>query len=230
MTAVFQAIRSSMLTIIVGVVLAAVASVGLYQTVFGVASSFSQTISDGSQSVDIVDAGGTTVGSPSVTFSSATFSTSSQTVTGTLGTSSERIRVYNPTSDATWTIAIAATGGSTATWNDGSHTYDFNDSNTDGTDDADTDTKGGRLTVNPAAGTRAGSPDNTACPITDLTLGSSSSFREVASAVSSITLLTGGSSATTYCTWDLTGVGLSQVLPPSQPSGAYTLSFTITLS
>ncbi len=230
MTAVFQAIRSSMLTIIVGIVLAAVASVGLYQTVFGVASSFSQTISDGSQSVDIVDAGGTTVGSPSVTFSSATFSTSSQTVTGTLGTSSQRIRVYNPTSDATWTIAIAATGGSTATWSDGSHTYDFNDSNTDGTDDADSDSKGGRLTVNPASGTRAGSPDNTACPITDLTLGSSSSFREVAAAVSSITLLTGGSSATTYCTWDLTGVGLSQVLPPSQPSGAYTLSFTITLS
>ncbi len=152
-------------------------------------------------------------------------------MTGTLGTSSQRIRVYNPTSDATWTIAIAATGGATAVWSDGgSNTYDFNDSNSDGTDDGDTDTRGGRLTVNPAAGTRAGSPDNTACPITDLTLGSSSSFREVSSAVNSITLLTGGSSAAAYCTLDLTGDGHSQVIPASQTSASYTLSFTITLS
>ncbi len=231
MTAVFQAIRSSLSLILLALALALASSFLLYSVVFGSnASSFSQTISDGSQSVDIVDAGGATVSSPSVTFSAATFSTSVQTITGTLGTSSQKIRVNNPTSDATWTIAIAATSGATALWTSGGNTYDFNDSNTDGTDDADTDTKGGRLTIDPSAATRAGSPDDTACPLTDLTRGSSSSFREISAAVSSITLLTAGSGATTYCTWDLTDVSLSQKIPPSQPSGTYTLSFTITLS
>ncbi len=76
MTAVFQAIRSSLLPIALGAMLAGLSSFFLYETVFGVASSFSQTINDGSQSVDIFDADGNTVGSPSVDFSAATFSTS----------------------------------------------------------------------------------------------------------------------------------------------------------
>ena len=192
--------------------------------------SLSQTIADGVQSVDFVDADGVSVGSPSVSFSGLTYSTSTQTATGTLGASSQKLRVLNPTADTTWSVSIAATGGSTAVWDSGSATYDFNDSNTDGTDDADTDTKGGRLTVDPSVSTVTGFPSDGACsPSTGITKGSSSSFREIASAVSSITLLTGDGSASPYCIWDMTGIGLSQAVPGSQPSGSYSLGFTVSI-
>ncbi len=192
------------------------------------ASSFSQTISDGSQSVDIVDASGVTVGSPGVTFGGLTFSFSSQTATGTLGASAQRIRVYNPTADDTWSVTIAATSGTTSVWTSGGNTYDFNDSNSDGTDDADTDSKGGRLTVDPSVGTLAAvSP---CASTTNVSKGSSNSFKEVATAVTSITLLTGASGSTAYCRWDFTGVSLSQVIPAAQVSGTYTLGFTITIA
>ena len=192
------------------------------------ATSFSQTISDGAQSVDVVDSNGDAVSSPSVTFGGLTFSFSSQTATGTLGAASQKIRVYNPTSDDTWTVSVAATSGATAVWTAGGNTYDFNDSNTDGTDDSDTDSKGGRLTVDPSVGTLAAvSPCSST---TNVSKGSSSSFREIAAAVSSITLLTGASGSSTYCRWDLTGISLSQVVPAVQVSGTYTLSFTITVA
>lgn len=192
------------------------------------ATSFSQTISDGSQSVDIVDSNGDTVGSPSVTFGGLTFSFSSQTATGTLGASAQRIRAYNPTSDDTWTVSMAATSGATAVYTTGSITYDFNDSNSDGTDDSDTDSKGGKLTVDPSVGTLAAvSPCSST---TNVSKGSSGAFREIATAVSSITLLTGASGSSTYCRWDFTGISLSQAMPAAQPSGTYTLSFTITIA
>ncbi len=192
--------------------------------------SLSQTISDGVQAVDFVDSDGASVGSPSVSFAGLTFSSTYQTGTGTMGTASQKIRVSNPTSDATWTVSIAATSGTTALWTTGSVTYDFNDSGTTGTDDADTDTKGGRLTINPSVATVAGIPDDDTCsPSTGITKGSSAAFQEVATQVSSITLLTGGSSATTYCSWDMTDISLSQVVPGRQPSGTYSLGFTVSI-
>ncbi len=192
--------------------------------------SLSQTISDGVQSVDFVDGDGVSVGSPSVSFSGLTFSTSTQTATGTLGSSTQKLRVLNPTSDATWSVSIAATGGSTAVWDSGTDEYDFNDSNSDGTDDADADLVGGRLTVDPSVSTVTGFPSDGACsPSTGITKGSSASFREVASAVSSITLLTGDGSASPYCIWDMTGIGLSQAVPGSQASGSYSLGFTVSI-
>ncbi len=192
--------------------------------------SLSQVISDGVQAVDFVDGSNVSIGSPSVSFAGLTFSTSSQTATGTLGAAGQKLRVSNPTSDATWTVSIAATGGATAAWTSGADTYDFNDTGADGSDDADSDSIGGRLTVNPAAGTVAGSPDDTVCsPSTGITKGSSAAFREIASAVSSITILTGGGTATPYCTWDMTGIALSQVVPASQVAGTYTLGFTVSI-
>lgn len=195
------------------------------------ATTFSQTISDGSLSVDIVDGAGATVGSPAVTFGGLTFSFASQVATGTLGAAGQKIRVYNPTGTATWTVSMAATAGPTALWTSGGNTYDFNDSNADGSDDADVDTKGGKLTIDPSAGTVAGVPDDGTCsPATGITKGSSAAYREVAVAVSSITLVSGGASATPYCRWDFTGISLSQVVPASQASGTYTLGFTITIA
>lgn len=195
------------------------------------ATSFSQAINDSTQSVDIVDASGNTVGSPGVTFGALTFSFSSQTATGTLGASAQRIRVYNPTGDATWSITVAATSGTSSLWTAGGNTYDYNDSNTNGTDDADSDSKGGRLTVNASGGTVAGVPDDTTCsPSTGITKGSSAAFQDVSTSVTSITLLTGGATATTYCRWDFTGISLSQVVPASQAAATYSLSFTITIA
>lgn len=194
-------------------------------------TSFSQAISDGSKTVDIVDASGNAVASPSVAFNALTFSFSAQTATGTLGASAQRIRTYNPSGTATWTVSIAATSGATAVWTTGSVTYDFNDSDATGADDADADTKGGKLTVDPSVGTVAGVPTDVACsPSTGITKGSSAAFREIAVAVSSITLLSGGATATTYCRWDFTGIGLSQTVPASQGTGSYSLGFTITIA
>ncbi|MEK7145908.1 MAG: hypothetical protein AAB802_01870 [Patescibacteria group bacterium] len=192
--------------------------------------SLSQVITDGTQTIDIVDGSGTTVGSPAFSLSALGFSFSSQTSTGTLGGSTQKIRVYNPTADATWTVSMAATSGTSAVWSGSGTSYDFNDSGTDGSDDADSDSKGGRLTVDASVSTVAGVPDDSTCsPSTGISKGSSSAFQEVATAVSSITLLTGSASATTYCRWDLTDVSLSQVVPESQPSDTYSLGMTLTI-
>ncbi len=179
----------------------------------------------GSLSVDIVDAGDASVSSPSVAFSSLSYSFDSQTSTGTLGISSQKIRVSNTTATATWTLTIAATGGATATWSAGTPKYDYNDGS-GSSDGGDTDSYGGQLTIDASAGTLAAvSPCSST---TDITKGSSALFQETAPIVSSITLLTAGSSASTSCSWDFTGVSLSQAVPASQGSGTYTLSFTLT--
>ncbi len=191
-------------------------------------TTLSQTITNGTLAVDIVDAGGTTVASPSVTFGSTTFSFSSQTTTGTLGTASQKIRTSNPTSTATWGVALAATSGPTSLWTSGGNTFDFNDTGATDTG-VDVDTKGGQLTWS-GGGTFAGVPDSTACPTTGLSIASSTPYLE--GTTNSISVLTGGASATTFCRWDYTSAStnLSQVIPSSQPSGTYTLGMTLTIS
>lgn len=184
-------------------------------------------VSSGSLSVDIVDGAGSPVASPSVTFSALNYSFSSQTSTGTLGTASEKIRVSNTTATATWTLTIAATSGATALWSAGTPKYDYNDAS-GASDGSDTDSYGGQLTMNPSAGTvSAVSPCNSTA---DITKGSSNSFSETAPVVSSITLLSAGASASTNCSWDFTGVSLSQAVPSSQTTGTYTISFTLTVA
>lgn len=188
-------------------------------------TTLSQTISAGTLSVDIVDANGTTVGSPSVTFGGMSFSFSSATTTGTFGTSSEKVRLANPTGTATWSVTLAATSGATATWSDGgTNTMDFNDP-AYSEDAADTDTKGGRLAVDPSGGTIAGV---SGCSTSNVSLGSSSAFNE--GVTNSVTLFSASASAATFCRWDLTGVGLTQSVPASQPGAVYTLGLTLTAS
>ncbi|MFA6529143.1 MAG: hypothetical protein WCT46_06430 [Candidatus Gracilibacteria bacterium] len=193
--------------------------------------SLSQTISDGVQSVDFVDASGGSVASPGVSFGAMTFDFDYQTANGTLGTEAQKIRIANPTSDSTWSVVVAATGGPTSTWSDGLHLYDYNDSYTDGGDDTDSDSVGGRLSINPSVATMVGLPDESTCSATTgITKGSSSSFQEIGGVVNSITLVTGGASATPYCAWDMTGIDVSQVIPARQDAGTYGMGFTITLS
>lgn len=183
-----------------------------------------QTISDGAKSVDIVDAGGVTVASPSATFGALSFSFNTQDATATnVFTAAQKIRVSNPTSTATWSVNIAASAP-TAVWTAGGNTYDFND--TSGyTDGVDTDTKGGQMTIDPSAGTIAGV---SGCANTNVTAGTSDSFIETTN--NSIDLFNGASGASTYCRWDFTGTNLTQKIPAGQPSGSYSLSMTITIS
>ncbi len=77
--------------------------------------------------MDIVDSGGTSVPSPSVSMSSGVYSFGGQVTTGTLGTSSQKIRIQNTTGKSQWVMSIAADAGPTALWSAGTPKYDFND-------------------------------------------------------------------------------------------------------
>lgn len=188
-------------------------------------SQLNQSINEGVKAIDIVDSGGTTVASPSVSFGSTTFSFNTQDTNGTLGVSEQRVRVFNPTSTATWTASIAGSAA-TATWTNGTANYDFNDANgsgyTDGAGDADS--YGGQLSVAPAGGTLAGV---SGCSTTNVSLGSNSAFNQ--GTVDSITLASGAAGAATFCRWDVTNIGLTQKLPAAQVAGSYSLNLVLSI-
>ncbi len=168
----------------------------------------------GTLSVDIVDSGGTTVATPSVTFGAVAFSFNTQTSTGTLGVSAEKIRLSNTTSTPTWAMSVAATSGPTTLWTTGSITYDFNST-----------AANGRLTVDPSGATIT--PQG-GCASTGISLGSSTSFNQ--GVTDSVTLATASGSTQTSCYWDFTGIGLTQDLPAKQSVGTYTISLTLTVA
>ncbi len=184
------------------------------------------TWTSGSLSLDIVNSGGTPVGSPSVSMLEKYFSFVYQTTTGTLGVTDEKIRVTNTTASAQWSLSIAATGGSTAYWDGTSSDYDYNDPTASAGDGSDSDLLGGQLTVNPAGATIT--PQG-GCSATDISQGDSESFNEE-TANNDIDLATAGASAETSCYWDITGISLSQTIPAEQLASTYTLNMTITLA
>lgn len=204
----------------------------------------STTISAGTLTVDIVDAGGNTVGSPAVTMDGLTYSyTGTQTTGGVLATSTQKIRVTNNTATTTdWTLNIAGSA-TTALWTDGgSNTFDFNDGGA--TDDSggvsDTDTKGGTLTVDPDPGTSDCAINGVSgTATTGLSLGTSDVFEEEdgddvgTDVTSSIDLITASGGASSGA-WDYycTGAadGLSQLVPAAQAPAVYTLSLSVTVS
>jgi hypothetical protein len=182
----------------------------------------------GSQSVDIVDGSGNSVGSPYVNFSDKDFSWNTQTSTGTFGISSQKVRATNGTTDETWSVNLAGSA-TTTTWTASSLHYDFNDSSGSGyTDGGDTDSYGGQMTVDPSGGTVAGVPDNTSCPITNVSKGTSDSFVE--GSPDSIDIFYGTTSSTVPCKWDFTGATITQKIPAAQQSGSYSISMTLTIS
>lgn len=182
--------------------------------------------STGSLSVDIVDSGGSSVSSPSMVMSAIAVSFTSQTATGTFGTSSEKVRVTNTTGTATWTLSIAATSGATALWDSAGTDYDFNDPTAGAGDGGDADSVGGQLTLNASAGTVT---PQSGCSTTGITKGSSTGFSQ--GVTDSITLLTAGSTADTNCYWDLTGISISQTIPREQPAASdYDINMTVTVA
>lgn len=187
-------------------------------------STLTQVINPGSRSVDIVDATGTPVADPNVDFTPVNFSFNSQTSTGVLGASTERIRIYNPTGAQNWTVSLAGSA-TTAVWSDGGvESYDFNDAG-GAIDGADTDSVGGQLTVNPATGTLVGV---SGCSTSNLSLGASGAFDE--GTTDSIDLVNASTGSAKFCRWDLTGVDLSQEIPAAQPAGTYTIEVVLSIS
>ena len=195
-------------------------------TVLDTYSQFPEvTSANGGLSVDIVNSGGTPVASPTVAFSTLSLGFSFQTTTGTLGISSERIRITNNSASAQWNLTMAATGGTTAFWDGVSSDFDFNDSTASAGDGGDADSLGGQLTID-AATNGVITPEG-GCTNTGITLGSSAAFDE--GTTDSITLLTAGASADTGCFWDLTAIDLSQTVPEEQGSDAYDINMTVTI-
>lgn len=198
-------------------------------------SNFTQTITTGTLTTDIMNASRVSVGSPAVAMSAKSFSfdcyAGGTASTGTIGTNTERLYVSNgDAADNGWTLTLAATAGNTATWANGGATqrFDFNDPSgaTAGCNDgADVgDTVGGQLTVNAAAGTLT--TDCGSCTATGVSLGTSAAFNQ--GTTDSVTLLNAGASSTDVWRGYLTGTTLSQTVPAEQAADSYTLNLTLT--
>lgn len=184
--------------------------------------------SPGILAADIVDSSGCGVAGPSVAMSASNFDFSCTDTTGTLGTSGEKVRVTNTTSNPGWTLTIAATSGNNAVWSSGGANYDFNDGGGSPAgcgDGADADSgEAGQLSLDPSGasiGPEAG------CSTTGISLGGASSF--IQGALDSLTLAT-ASGADTDCFWDITGIDIAQRVPPEQATGTYTLDLTVTVT
>lgn len=177
-------------------------------------------------STDIVDGAGSSVAGPSVSLASINRSFACQTVGGTLGSTTQRIRVTNTTNNAVWSLSLAATGGAASVWSTGGATpnkYDFNDAGGSGCTDGDGDGFAGQLSINPAA---AAAAPQAGCSANGLSLLSATAGF---SAGNSVVLASASTTADYYCYWDITGFQLLQKIPASQPAGSYSLGLTITL-
>lgn len=191
-------------------------------------TNYASVVITGSLGVDIVDAGGSTVASPNMPFGSVLVIDSCQQATGTLGVSSQVVRVTNNIATNGWSLSMAATDGPTAYWDNGAGgTYDYNDgggSPNGCSDGGDSDNRAGRLTVSPGVGSL--SPQS-GCSSSGTSLGSLTSYAE--GSVNSITLATASSSTPRFCYFSITGVGLTQQIPAWRPKGGYSLDFTLTV-
>ncbi len=184
--------------------------------------------STGALTAGVVDSSGDDVSSPNLGLSSVGFLYGCGSSSGVIGESSQRIRVSNTTSSPGWSLSIAASGSQSALWANGGNTiqYDYNDPTSSGCGDgADSDSKAGMMSINADIGTL--SPQS-GCSSANITKGSLSSFSE--GSVDAITLLNASPSANTSCYWDLTGVGLEQIIPAEQASETYNINLTITIT
>lgn len=179
-------------------------------------SNLTQTINAGVLSTSVLNSSGGTVASPSFAMTAGTVSTTSQqTLTGTFGDNNQRITVDNPGASASgFTLAIAATGGPTATWTDGSKTYPFNAASA----------ALGQLTIN-ATGSTYTSVTGGSTGVTNTGSGTFSG-----GANTPITIINAGASSADVLNGYLTGVSLSQTVPAATPAGSYTLGLTQTIA
>lgn len=169
----------------------------------------------------VVNSSNVPISSPSFAMTASTTSFSCQTTTGTLGNSNARIRAavgsdYN----FGWTLSLGATGGTSATWSNGSgSTYAYNNP-------AGSGCTAGQLTVSGASATYqhacigAGIGVSTFSGVDSYSNGS----------VDAITLISAGVAANLGCYRYAYGYTLTQNIPPEKRSGTYTLGLTLTMT
>lgn len=200
-----------------------VKSVGTVLNTYTVIPQITTAAAGWSASVDIVDSLDTPVASPSVTMNSVVVTIGHQSATGIFSEASQKIRLTNNSGNPQWTLTLAADDGPTAFWDGTSQDYDFNDPTANAGDGLDTDSLGGRMSLNPTVGTLGWT-----CSATGVTKWSSSSFYEWAT--NSISFLTAGAGADTGCYWDFTGIDISQTIPGEKASGTYSINMTLTVT
>jgi hypothetical protein len=190
-------------------------------------SNFTQIITAGTLTADIVDNNWDSVASPSVTFPSKFFSFACQASTAEFGSWSQRIYVRNPGAVAgAWSLTMAAPL-STSVWTSAGTPFDFNDPTGSGcTDGADADAVGGQMSVDPSVGTLAVGAC-AGCALTDVSKGDSSAFSE--GVTNTMTLISALATADEVGDWYLTGVSIMQSIPAEQAVAAdYAIMMTIT--
>ncbi len=196
-------------------------------------SNFTQTITAGTLSIDIVDGSYVTVGSPSVAFGNVAFSfacrTAGNRTSGTFGTASQVIYVQNPdAADGGWTASLAGSSVD-AVWDSAGTDYDFNDPTSSGCGDgADSpDTVGGQMTVD-ASGATLAVGACLACVTTNITKGTSTAYSS--GTTDSVTLLTAAAGSDDIGDWKLTGVSILNTVPAEQPAASdYDINMTLSI-
>lgn len=176
-------------------------------------TNVTQQINSGTLSAAILNASRTTVASPSFAMTAAPFSFACQTVTGTLGSDSQRLYLINPSATSS---AVSLTLAGTGTWTSGGNSYAYNDATGSGCTN-------GQLTVNAAVGTLTADCVSTACTGASVTKGSSTAM----TGATPVTLLSAPINTPVYRGY-LTGVSLSQAIPAEKAAGTYTLQMTVT--
>ena len=175
-------------------------------------SKLSQTINPGVLSTDIRNSSNVVVNNPTFSMAAKTVSFSQQTSTGTFGDNQNRIYVENPgAANNGWTLTLNALQPGSGEWSSGSGTYKYNVNATTG-----------QLTVNPSAGT-----------ITPVIGSGTGVLKNVATAFSGnspVRLMTASASADKVWAGYITGIGLTQAIPASQPAGTYTLPMVQTVT
>lgn len=177
-------------------------------------------------STNIVDDTGAVIASPNIAMPPAIEQFDCSTVVGSLGDTTQRIRITNMRTSASWSTSIAPTGGSTAVWSNAGNTrfYDFNDTNDSGcTDGADGDAYAGSLQISPSTQTVA--PESL-CAATNLNSGSNQTFSE--GSVNAVTLVSASAGADTACYWDIYGAQVIQKIPAEQRADSYEVNMTVT--
>ena len=187
-------------------------------------SNYAEVVAVGDYGVSIVNGSGVDVVGPQVTFPSIEVKTSCSVSNGTLGISSQKVRINNDILKNGWDVSIAPTNGPTDSWQSGGEEYDFNDSS-GCTDGADADSLGGSLEVQASSSTVT---PKSGCNNTGVSKGSNVSF--VQPGVDAVSLVSASSSASRFCYWDVTGVGLEQLIPKATPIGNYSIDMTITMT
>ncbi len=197
-------------------------------------TELSITVNEGILTVSIVDNDGNVVASPTVPFGAVTTQFIDQETTASLGTPTDtlasvtqQILLANPTDTEAWTVAMAATGGPTAEWSEGTFTMDFNGA---------AGASEGRLTVNPQHADvriRQAEFDPTTAAITGentnttgISAGTEDTYDQ-AGGTNSITLFS-STTGDDYNGYLIRGIELRQNVPAQQEAGNYTLDMTIT--